>query len=167
MRNKTDLNKMHIFSSKVDNSNTTLNTEDISVKIADTAHERIENHDIRTRAQKIYDLLSEHYDENLMKYINPNMSPQLLVCYEEAYRLHPSNVKRLSELNFDEEKSCQMLKSFRHHIDLAEEIEMGVTEDELDALLTAVDKGCKLQDIFTEDGAYVNYSYLLEKFGKK
>lgn len=119
------------------------------------------------KSQQIYNVLAEHYGKDLMQYITPEMSANLLVCYEEAYRLHPSNVKRLSELKLNEFQSLQMLKSFRHRVDLAEEILAGVTNEDLDVLLQAIDSGCDLSEIFTEDGSFINYSFLREKFDKK
>lgn len=171
MHKQSDLEKMSIFSSD--------NTEDTiePVTLAEPAKDLLKEPDVVTadpfsteadaKSQQIYNLLAEHYDDDLLRYISPSMSPKMLVCYEEVYRLHPSNAKRLAELGFDEEQSYQMLESFRHQIDLAEEIAAGVTDEDLNALLAAIDSGCSLKEIFTEDGAFINYSYLKEKFGKK
>lgn len=99
----------------------------------------------------------EKYGEKLSNYVDVSMTAMELTLYEKAYLLHEDNPKRLSELRLTQSQLSQMVKGFCYKLDLAEEIIAGISDEDLDNLLKILEKGYELRELFTEDGAFIDY----------
>ena len=99
----------------------------------------------------------EVYSDKLCNYVTEHMTAKELCMYEEAFLLEERNPKRLSSLDLSEKQLEQMVKGFRQYIDVAEQVQSGITDEELDSFLFAVKKGIPLKNLFTEDGRFIDY----------
>lgn len=106
------------------------------------------------------------YGDNLANYVDSKMSKEELCLYERAYLLDPENPKRLHSLQLNTHQLKQMISCFEIGVDLAEEVQSGVTDEELSNLLKAIELNIPLNDLFTEDRRFIDYDKiknLLEK----
>lgn len=99
----------------------------------------------------------EIYGNKLTDYVTKNMTKKELCLYEEAFLLDSENPKRLSMLNLSEKQLEQMVRGFRQYVDLAEEIQSGISDNDLDILLLAIKMEVSLNELFTEDGRFIDY----------
>lgn len=105
-------------------------------------------------------------DEFVKKYglglINSGASEKKIKLMAEAFKLSPSNAAILKKLECNEKEMEKMLLGFRSKLDLRQEALSNVSLEEMELLVIAIDKGIKLQELFTEDGAYIDYTKILK-----
>ena len=106
--------------------------------------------------------IHKKYGSELSQYLSLDMTQEELNLYVEAFNYDKYNAKRMKELHLTTAQMRQLVKGFKKKLDLAQEIKAGVSDEDFDLLLEAIDI-LPLEQLFTEDKQYIDYDGIREK----